>query len=396
MPTLRHMTNDDLLAYKHLCSVCYLYKDTDPAEAQPEEKLWEKVGVFAEDGTMLSAMTQIDYTARFEGQDVKLLGIGGVVTDPMARGQRGVRQMFEEGLPRLRDAGYVFSALYPFSHQFYRKFGYELGGIRREATFPVYGLRKDLYRAEEIIRVLPEEDDRGMAQVYEKYAADKNFAIHRTSDMWKDMRRGTPWDSLKHAYVLRDKGEPIAFWVGQAERGADGVKTLVIRQMAYVGRKGCEAIFAMIRGYNEFSKVRMQVPDEIEMRFLLTDPHELEFEKTSGGGMMRIMDVERALAMLKAPVLPGRFVVEVSDGQIPQNNGCFLVEGDGYALSVSRVKDVSADLRCTINGLTALVVGTQEFEDGIRTGHGEVLSEKNLRFMSAVLHRRKYYLNWAF
>ena len=396
MPVLRHMTNADLLAYKHLCSICYLYQDTDPAEEQPEEKLWQKVGVFAEDGTLLSAMTQIDYTARFEGQDMKLLGIGGVVSDPVARGQRGVRQMFEEGLPRLRDAGYVFSALYPFSHQFYRKFGYEMGGVRREAVFAPSRLRRDLYCAEEILRVLPGEDDRGMEQVYAQYAADKNFAIRRTAEMWNDMRRGTPWDSLKHAYVLRDKGEPIAFWVGQAERGADGSKTLVIRHMAYVGRKGCEAIFAMLRGYNEFGKVRLQVPDEIEMRFLLEDPHDLESEWISGGGMIRIMDVERALAMLKAPALPGRLVVEVADGQIPQNNGRFLVEGDGYALSVSRVEDMTADLRCTINGLTALVVGIQEFEDGIRAGHGEVLSEKNLRFMSALLHQRKYYLNWAF
>lgn len=396
MTILRHMTNEDLLAYKHLCSICYLYPDTNPVEEQPEEKLRERMGVFAEDGTLLSAMMQIDYTARFEGQDMKLLGIGGVVSDPMARGQRGVRQLFEEGLPRLRDAGYVFSALYPFSHEFYRKFGYELGGVRREVVFDPSCLRKDLYRAEEIVRVLPDEDDQGMTKVYEAYAADKNFAIHRTAEMWKDLRRGTPWDSLKHAYVLRDKGEPIAFWVGQAERGANGSQTLVIRHMAYVGRNGCEAIFAMLRGYNEFGRVRLQVPDELEMRFLLDDPHHLESEKTAGGGMIRIMDVERAMAMLKAPVLPGRFVVEVADGQISQNNGRFLVEGDGYALAVSRVNDMTADLRCTINGLTALVVGIQEFEDSIRAGHGEMVSEKNLRFMSALLHKRKYYLNWAF
>lgn len=396
MPTLRHMTNEDLLAYKHLCSVCYIYPDTSPVEELPEEKLRERMGVFAEDGTLLSAMIQIDYSARFEGQDMKLLGIGGVVSDPMARGQRGVRQLFEEGLPRLRDAGYVFSALYPFSHQFYRKFGYELGGLRREAVFAPSRLRKDLQSAEKIIRVLPGEDDHGMAQVYEAYAADKNFAIHRTDDMWKSLRSGTPWDSLKHAYVLRDKGKPVAFWVGQAERNPDGGKTLVIRHMGYINRKGCEAIFAMLRGYNEFGRVRLQVPDEIEMRFLLEDPNDLEAEKTTGGGMIRIMDVERALAMLKAPVLPEHFVVEVQDGQIPQNNGRFLVEGNGYAISVTRTEDRTPDLRCTINGLTTLVTGIQSFEDGILTGHGEVLSEKNLKFMSALLHKRKYYLNWAF
>ena len=42
MPTLRPMTNEDLLAYKHLCSVCYIYPDTSPAEELPEEKLREQ------------------------------------------------------------------------------------------------------------------------------------------------------------------------------------------------------------------------------------------------------------------------------------------------------------------------------------------------------------------
>ena len=395
MAVLRSMTNEDLLAYKRLCSICYLYPDPDPAQEQPEEKLRQQMGVFAEDGTLLSAMTQHDYTARFEGQDVKLMGVGGVVSDPVARGQRGVRQMFEEGLPRLRDAGYVFSALYPFSHRFYRKFGYELGELRREAVFAPSDLRVDLASAEEIVRVLPGEDDQGMRQVYEKYAADKNFAILRTEEMWESLRKGYPWDALKHAYVLKDQGEAIAFWVGQAERGSDGRKTLVMRHLAYTCQKGLEAIFAMLRGYNEFTSVRMVVPAELEMRYLLDDPHHLESEKTLNGGMLRIMDVERALAMLKAPVLAGRFVVEVSDGQIPQNNGRFLVEGNGCCLTVTRTEEM-ADLRCTINGLTALVTGVQEFEDGIRSGHGEVLREENLQFMSAVLHRRKSHLNWAF
>ena len=32
MPILRSMTNDDLLAYRHLCSICYTYTDTNPVD----------------------------------------------------------------------------------------------------------------------------------------------------------------------------------------------------------------------------------------------------------------------------------------------------------------------------------------------------------------------------
>ena len=146
MSIIRPMTNDDLLAYERLCSICYTYPAKHAPEPLPDEKLRIRMGVFDEDGKLLSAMMQIPYSVRFGGETVPLIGIGGVVTDPAARGQRAIRHLFEEGLPRLYREGYVFSALYPFSHRFYRKFGYESAEFWRYAKFPRNALRQDLQR----------------------------------------------------------------------------------------------------------------------------------------------------------------------------------------------------------------------------------------------------------
>ena len=116
MAVIRCLTNDDLLSYKRLASICYTCPDSEQPKPCSEEELRQRVGVFDDNGTLLSAMINNRLITRFEGQDVPLVGVGGVVTDPVARGQGGIRKLFETYLPRLYDEGYVFSALFPFSH----------------------------------------------------------------------------------------------------------------------------------------------------------------------------------------------------------------------------------------------------------------------------------------
>ena len=394
MAEIRYLTNDDLLQYKRLASICYTYADAGQPRMCTEDELHQRVGEFDEDGTLLSAMIHNRYTARFEGENVPLVGIGGVVTDPVARGQRGIRRLFETYLPKLREEDYVFSALYPFSHVFYRKFGYELAFERRMAELDAGSLRKDLIPADEIVRVLPEQDDQGMRRVYERYIADKHFAIARDDAMWRELRQGTPWEKMKYAYVLKRGGEAAAYWIGTVEKqGHDAV--LTIMDMAYTCPAGCEAVFAMLRGMNEIRTIRLTVPSELNPRWLVKDPYDVAFKSVDCGGMLRVMNVEKALALLPAPAA-GSMTLAVTDAQIAQNNGCFTVASDGGHLTASRSDARAADIQCSINGLSALIGGLQTFEDGVLAGHAILHHEDCLRFASSVFAKRKSHLNWNF
>ena len=395
MNEIRCLTNGDLLQYKRLASICYTYRDPDEPKSCTEEELHQRVGVFDADGTLLSAMIHNAYTARFEGRDVKLVGIGGVVTDPVARGQRGIRRLFEEYLPKLREEGYVFSALYPFSHVFYRKFGYELAFEQRVAEFSPGNLRENLCRADEMVRVLPEQDDHGMRQIYERYIADKHFAIERDDRMWRDLRQGTPWEAMKYAYVLKRNGESIAYWIGSVNKDGSGA-VLTLDDLAYTCREGYEAIFAMLRGMNEVGTVRLFVPGELEPRWLVRDPYDVTFKKVNCGGMMRVINVEKALSLMAPPPFAGQFTVEVSDEQIRENCGCYTVTGDGSKLWVRQADNAQVDLHCTIGGLSALIGGLQDFGDSMLAGHAEMLNDSRLPFMMELFRRRKTHLNWGF
>lgn len=391
---IRAMTNDDLLAYKHLCSICYRYPDTNEPQPLDDEALHMRMGAFSEDGRLLSAMMQIPYSVRFCGKDVPMVGIGGVATDPTARRGGAIRAMFEEGLPRLYQEGQILSALYPFSFQFYGKFGYTWAEMWKKRAIRVRDLRADLQAADEIVRVLPGEDDQGMRTIYEAYIADKHLAIHRSEWAWKELRQGMPWEALKHAYVFKVGGQAVSYWIGKFAKGKDG-ELLVILDMAWTCPRGRDAIFAMLRGMNELDLVEMRCQSGFDPRRLVAEAYDVS-ERGSTPGMVRLVNVEKALGLLPAPVVSGRVTIEVTDGQIPQNNGLFTVEGDGKALWVYRAEDEAPDLRCGIGSLSALVVGRDSLGDAVENGTAELLREDHHQFAELLFVRRGLHLNQDF
>ena len=65
------------------------------------------------------------YRMIFDGSEAKM---GGSAVSPHFRkkGKKYIRNIFEYAMNEMYEDGYIFSYLYPFSHVYYRKFGYEL------------------------------------------------------------------------------------------------------------------------------------------------------------------------------------------------------------------------------------------------------------------------------
>lgn len=394
MNEVRSLENKDLLAYKHLCSICFTYPDAEPAPELTPEQLRIRRGVFDENGMLLSAMMEIPYEVRFCGENVRMVGIGGVVTDPVARSRGAIRAIFEKDLPLQYKEGYVLGALYPFSFRFYGKFGYIWTRFGRNMSISRDAIRSDLCRADEIIRVLPGEDDQGMAEIYRQYISNKNLAVLRTEEMWKECRSGTPWEQLKHAYVLRIGGKPVAYWIGKNEKGDDGA-VLTIQDMAWTCQAGLEAIFTMLRSMNEIAQIRLQARSGFEPALVCNEAWDLTAHEDLQG-MVRVINAERALALLPAPVLPGTLTIEVTDEQIVENCGRFTVHSDGKVISVTRNDAADADLCCDIRGLTALVMGRHCYADAVELGIAKQLNSTKTGFAALLFAGRSLHLNWNF
>lgn len=395
---IRQIQLGERAAYEKLSArgFTYPYKEEPEAWAKEAAAMRQYHGAFDEKGRLCSAMIQLDYGCHFGGQETKLLGIGGVVSDPALRRNGGIRALFEEGLPRARREGYTFSALYPFSHVFYRKFGYELAQVSREAVLEPQALRDDLRGAAEISLVLPEdaEGHAAVRQVYEDYARERNLSLHRDDALWERKWKGATLEQMKYLYLLRDAaGTPVAYWLGEVETQPGGMKGLHLTDMAWRRLEGLEAIFAMLRGSNEFVKVRLLASADVELRYFLKEPYQLE-EKTFCNGMARVLDVRRALAMMPAPALPGKCVLRVQDAQIAENCGVFRITGDGRELLVEDAETEAADIETDIGGLTLLVLGSMDIAQFAMQRRGAVW--RVTPFMQLLFTRRGTFLHDAF
>ena len=101
----------------------------------------DRWGLFDDSGTMACTLFNHNLPLYFDGRVVPARGVGGVASDPVSRGQGNIRALFRRVLEDDYQSGVLFSALFPFSHSFYRKFGYELCYEAVKARFPTRDLR---------------------------------------------------------------------------------------------------------------------------------------------------------------------------------------------------------------------------------------------------------------
>ena len=77
----------------------------------------------------------------FCGKTVPLAGIGVVSTLPEYRHRHCASSILIKSVEVLRDRGFVFAALAPFSYPFYRKYGWELAFHNKRYTISINELR---------------------------------------------------------------------------------------------------------------------------------------------------------------------------------------------------------------------------------------------------------------
>jgi len=147
---IRRLRKEDLIDAARIRSISFHGRLNEEEairsfEKTTDEQLREHWGCFADDGDMMACIINNDFTVRFDGHLVKMGGIGGVATLPEYRYGGAVKETLRAILKDAREHGEVFSSLYPFSHEFYRKAGYEMFSPIVEYQFPPASV-KSLFR----------------------------------------------------------------------------------------------------------------------------------------------------------------------------------------------------------------------------------------------------------
>lgn len=371
---VRKIRPEEFKRVRQMCALGFEYAMKD-AKLPPEAVLervranprsmqdlhWDSQwAAFEDDGiTMQATMSVIPWTMRFDGCDVPMGGIGGVVTLPPYRRGGAIRGCFQAALREMYDGGTLLSYLFPFSNAFYRKFGYDLG-----CDWVRYRLRLEGMPACEPGGTwrLSEVDDTLEADIRAIDAARqaRYNCMVVTGDTEYLFLSEDPFVMKKYTYVYYDAGGRPRSYLTCAPVNRD----LDCPRFVFNDREGFLGLLTLLKRFSaDHSHVTLCLPDDVDLRGVLPEWSLGCVERTvEQGGMVRAVNAEALLRLARARG-EGRLRVAISDGMLPENTDCFEVRfAPGTPNQVSRT-DAAPDVELTIQDFSRLIVGCCEAVD---------------------------------
>jgi predicted acetyltransferase len=374
----------------------YAKEEEQPSDplAHPPEWFW---GVF-EKGKLLSALVEIAFLMRFDRQYASLSGIGGVGTLPEARKGGMVRTIFEKLLLEAYERGVLFSNLTPFSHAFYRNFGYELACARNNITIPTREFAHVTSQGE-FIQIFPGDDTTALQEVHQAYIADINHGICRDywedNRAWKSFTKEDPYATGTFLYLWQDgTGKPRGY-IKYQDQQDDDAHTMSVQELAFTDREALYGVLSIVKGLGtQFRKFQWLMPTFLDPTDFVNSMWDIE-QRIIPRDMTRVINVKAALEKMRCPEGEGSYILEVEDRQIPGNTGRYLVE---YGSKTTRVTNTHKPphVHCDIPVLSQLVTGYRTLKNALRTKQAGLEVYGNREILDAVFTLRPQHVTEYF
>ena len=371
---VRLLSGEERFQAMLIATVAFHMRMEDPEKAKLEsmQETHQHWGAFNDDGTLMAHMINHQFISSLDGTPVRHGGIGAVSTLPEYRMEGGVREIFRKLLPHAYADGEVISTLYPFSHAFYRKFGYETVCWKNVYEFAPAVLKGYVFRGNAKLwkQGEPVSDWTGL---YNRFAASWNLAISRDDKRMADHLKGEYYKDRKFCYFLLEGSDPVAYLIFQDIRH-DPQAILEVKDLAWDGVKGFQAILGFLARFSaDYGTIRLFLPRDIELLSLIRSPLAYEMQKTTRQDyMVRVVNAVRALEAIRKPE-GCSFVIRVSDELIPENSGVWQVSCDGVQPS-----DREPDLSVSEKALGQLVTGAVSLSEALYREDTVVMKNREL------------------
>ena len=371
---VRLLSGEERFQAMLIATVAFHMRMEDPEKAKLEsmQETHQHWGAFNDDGTLMAHMINHQFISSLDGTPVRNGGIGAVSTLPEYRMEGGVREIFRKLLPHAYADGEVISTLYPFSHAFYRKFGYETVCWKNVYEFAPAVLKGYVFRGNAKLwkQGEPVSDWTGL---YNRFAASWNLAISRDDKRMADHLKGEYYKDRKFCYFLLEGSDPVAYLIFQDIRH-DPQAILEVKDLAWDGVKGFQAILGFLARFSaDYGTIRLFLPRDIELLSLIRSPLAYEMQKTTRQDyMVRVVNAVRALEAIRKPE-GCSFVIRVSDELIPENSGVWQVSCDGVQPS-----DREPDLSVSEKALGQLVTGAVSLSEALYREDTVVMKNREL------------------
>ncbi|OQB20422.1 MAG: Acetyltransferase (GNAT) family protein [Firmicutes bacterium ADurb.Bin182] len=299
----------------------------------------ENVLALFEDGVMKASLHILRQTACFFDTPKEIGFVAGVATLPLYRRKGFANMLLREAFRVMRRTGLCAAMLQPFSHDFYRKTGFETFVTRK-----IYALDKsDRHKYKKAY--LQEPSAQRMLDIYEKFM--QRFSGYRKRDI-KDFELLLDEIACTRGLAVQS-GEAYAFCE------TDG-NTAVVTETA--GENLTSLMAALL--FMGFDAVKFPLPENLIIPDLDFAPEPFN--------MLRILDAEGFLQGL--PAENGEFVFSIIDGEIEENCGRFRLTAAGN--TVQKIEKISAKIKgdtAEISELMLAACGIAKPSQHLYSGH---------------------------
>jgi predicted acetyltransferase len=271
---------------------------------------------------------------------VPMGGIGGVACLPASRGKGYAGACLKFSLERMRETGHIVSTLFPFSFEYYRRFGWEWVGVKRTYSLPTRILKPE--SETEHVRAAMPADRPAIAEVYRRCAAQYRGMVVRNEKGWNAVLNDRK-DRFTYAYLYAHGGEAEGYLT---YRGGTEEKTS-LREFICLTPRAQRGLVGLLRRHEmQIQNFSWSAPDND--RLWLNLPHYIE-TKLNPTTQARVVDVPAALrAWRPNGERRGGVTLAVQDEAAPWNTGAWRVEFEGGEVSVRPTQDaphVSLDIQ---------------------------------------------------
>jgi predicted acetyltransferase len=304
----------------------------------------------------------VEFRMRVRGAFRPVGGVTAVASPPERRRRGHVGTLLDRMHAELDERDVAMAALWPFSHAFYRRFGYGRTNDVVVHEFPPDAL--------DVPAATPRSDDAGefrrlvgddsadldaLAAVHEASATEP-LALARSEDWWR-LRVFRTWTGDRFVYGWG--GDELRSYLAYRVEDGDDGRVLVVDDWGAADEEAYRHLLAFCRNHDsQVSRVRFGAADASLLdRF--EAPDEDVTTRVVPGPMARVVDVEAALSGLATPADGERVVLRVRDDRCDWNDGRFELGVEDGATTCRTADGVDADVDLGVGALSRLVVGAR-------------------------------------
>ncbi len=346
---VRKLTLDDYKQFSEVSASAYIYN----AEETTFEENVDNFGAFINEGKTLISQMECGFKYNFYcGNKIGCAAVGGVASKPEYRRMGGVRATFDTVFKHALKEGAIVSILYPFSIEYYRKFGYEtiFRCVHAECSFKSF---EKIERFNEVT-IATEEHKDIIKSIYTEIAKKRNMMFAR--DNYENFCF-TPYESCCYTYfVNRDDAKGyVTFTLNRIARTVNISELLFNNKTALLNLLG----FVKIYDGNYDTVIFDKLPVSSPVFEVIKDENRLVKRIYTYEGAARILDVEKVLEATVYPDEKGSFSVKITDNQIEKNNGVFTVSYEKGKCEVRKNISAEYDIAMDIPAASRIILGRE-------------------------------------